>query len=242
MKKRANYNEASRAANNDKSASQLSLADQVSQQIQQAILTHQLAVGDRLPTEPQLMAHFGVGRSTIREAVRVLVNLGLLKVQQGKGTTIISDSLPLDQDINNTFKTAPIIEAYEARKSLELGIVHLACHNRTADDLKAMAYYLEVRAAAARRLAFDAYRQADQDFHEAISTACHNQIMIDIYAAFWQSFKDRFSEKFTKTEHYEEQTNIHENILNAINQQDPVQASQWVEKNISLLEQLIGHD
>ncbi|EEI21087.1 HTH-type transcriptional repressor NanR [Lentilactobacillus hilgardii] len=217
----------------------LSLVDQVSQQIQEDILTHQLAIGDRLPTEPKLMVHFNVGRSTVREAIKVLVNLGLIEVKQGKGTTIINDTLP-DQTISSTLKNAPVIEAYEARKALEVGIVDLACHNRNATDLKAMNYYLEIRSAAAKLHSLDAYRHADEQFHEAITEATHNSVITDIYTDFWNSFKDRFGAGFTKTELYHEQSIIHQNILEAIKQQDPHQAVYWIEKNITLLEQTVN--
>ena len=51
-----------------------SLAQQVAQQLQQQIESGRLAVGEQLPTEPALMKQYGVGRSTVREAVRMLMN------------------------------------------------------------------------------------------------------------------------------------------------------------------------
>lgn len=224
------------STNNHQKFKSRTLADQVSQQLQSEILNHQLTIGDRLPTEPKLMARFNVGRSTIREAVKVLANLGLIDVRQGKGTTVINDSLPR-QAVATTLKDAPAIDAYEARKALEIGIVNLACLNRNATDLKAMNYYLEIRAAAANRYSLDAYRHADEQFHEAIAKATHNSVVKGLYDDFWQSFKNRFGDSFTKTNLYEEQSTIHQNILAAIKQRDPHQAVDWVEKNINLLEQ-----
>lgn len=53
--------------------------DDVVNQIQQKISTGTILPGDKLPPEPELMQLFNVGRSTIREAVRVLVHAGLLE-------------------------------------------------------------------------------------------------------------------------------------------------------------------
>lgn len=218
----------------------LSLADQVSQQLQSDILNHRLSIGERLPTEPKLMARFNVGRSTVREAVKVLVNLGLIEVKQGRGTTVINDSLP-DQTMSTTLKKASVIEVCEARKAIETGIVYLTCHNRNATDLKAMTYYLEIRVAAAKLRSLDSYQHADEQFHEAIAKATHNLVMANLYADFWHSFKLRFGEQFAKAELSQEQTPIHKNILTAIEQRNAQQAVYWIEQNINLLEQTVNN-
>ncbi|WP_315814631.1 FadR/GntR family transcriptional regulator [Paraflavitalea speifideaquila] len=72
--------------------SRRSLADEVAARLQQQILSGQYKVGDQLPVEPELMHQFGVGRSSIREAIKLLVNSGLLRVQQGIGTFVEDNS------------------------------------------------------------------------------------------------------------------------------------------------------
>jgi GntR family transcriptional regulator, transcriptional repressor for pyruvate dehydrogenase complex len=72
-----------------KNVQQRKLGDQVIQQLQEKISLGELKPGDKIPTEAELMSMFGVGRSTIREAVRVLVNAGLLEVRQGDGTYVL---------------------------------------------------------------------------------------------------------------------------------------------------------
>lgn len=66
-----------------------SLADIVCEQLQQKIETGAYNPGDKLPIEPVLMKMFGVGRSSIREAVKMLVNMGLVEVKQGAGTFVV---------------------------------------------------------------------------------------------------------------------------------------------------------
>lgn len=61
------------------------MADEVAEQVQKQIIDGELKEGDKLPIEAELMKEFGVGRSSIREAVKKLENMGYLKVQQGKG-------------------------------------------------------------------------------------------------------------------------------------------------------------
>ena len=71
-----------------------SLADEVAEQVQKQIIDGELKEGDKLPIEAELMKEFGVGRSSIREAVKKLENMGYLKVQQGKGTFITFGTTP----------------------------------------------------------------------------------------------------------------------------------------------------
>ena len=65
-----------------------SLAEEVADRIGKQIADGKFADGEKLPTEPELMKFFGVGRSTIRESIRILENMGMVNVQQGRGTFV----------------------------------------------------------------------------------------------------------------------------------------------------------
>src|SRR5688572_28550338 len=111
-----------------------SLADEVAAQLQQQITLGKYKTGEQLPIEPELMRTFGVGRSTIREAIRVLVNTGLLRVQQGMGTFVdgtegIKESLP------QRLKRADFNDLEEVRQFIEIKIAEKAAANRTEKDL-----------------------------------------------------------------------------------------------------------
>ena len=65
-----------------------SLADTLAQRLQRRIAAGKFRTGERLPTESELMRMFGVGRSTVREAVRMLSDRGFLNVRQGAGSFV----------------------------------------------------------------------------------------------------------------------------------------------------------
>ena len=73
------------------------------------------------PPEPELMRIFGVGRSTVREAVRILSDMGLLRVRQGAGTFVVSRNAP--DLMTQRLKRADIRELDEVRRILEAAIV-----------------------------------------------------------------------------------------------------------------------
>ena len=121
-----------------------SLADEVAAQLQQQIALGTYAAGRQLPVEPELMKQFGVGRSTIREAIKLLVNSGLLRVQQGVGTFVettegIKESLP------QRLKRADMADLDEVRQLLEMKVAEKAAANRTSSDLKKIRKWLGLR-------------------------------------------------------------------------------------------------
>ena len=61
------------------------LAEQVQEQLYQYILDNHYEIGTKIPNEFELARYFGVGRSTIREAVKLLISKGVLEVRRGSG-------------------------------------------------------------------------------------------------------------------------------------------------------------
>src|ERR1700744_4790390 len=92
-----------------------SLADEVAAKLQEQILKGGYKVNQKLPVEAELMKSFGVGRSTIREAVKILVNSGFLRVQQGIGT-FIEDSSGINEPLSQRLKRADRKDIYEVRE------------------------------------------------------------------------------------------------------------------------------
>ena len=73
------------------------LAEQVQEQIFQMILDKPFRIGEKLPNEFALGEKFGVGRSTVREAVKLLISRGILEVRRGSGTYVVGTT-PSDMD------------------------------------------------------------------------------------------------------------------------------------------------
>lgn len=106
-----------------------SLADMVAEQLRQQIMEGVYTIGDKLPTEPELMKTFKVGRSSIREAVKLLVNMGIVQVRQGAGTFVAEASDADGGSINMSI--ADRTELDEVRKILDIAIVEKAVARRT---------------------------------------------------------------------------------------------------------------
>ena len=102
-----------------------SLAEEMAVRLQEQIAQGRFEVGGKLPTESELMKIFGVGRSTVREAVKILANMGLLKVQQGAGTFVESRTAR-NESMERCMQRADIGDLEEVRRILEVAIVERA--------------------------------------------------------------------------------------------------------------------
>ena len=145
-----------------------SLAEEVSSLIREQINDGKLTKGEKLPTEPELMKLFGVGRSTVREAIKMLVNMGYLSVQQGRGTFVESVT-ETNEPFHQRLKRADIQELREVRDIIEAPIARLAAQRRTKTDLENMKRHIQERGEAAKSGDVGRYIAADINFHNSIN-------------------------------------------------------------------------
>ena len=157
-----------------------SLAEELAERLRQRITDGQFEVGEKLPAEPELMRIFGVGRSTVREAVKILVNMGFLKVQQGAGTFVESRAAA-DDPMAQRLRRADIRDLDEVRRILEVAIVERAAGRRTEQDIEKIERFLAERGATAAAGRLEACIEADIRFHVALAEATHNEILYELY-------------------------------------------------------------
>lgn len=157
-----------------------SLADTLAQRLQRRIAAGKFRTGERLPTESELMRMFGVGRSTVREAVRMLSDRGFLNVRQGAGTFVAAPAAS-DALMEQRLRRADIRELDEVRKILEAAIVERAAARRTPQDMERIESLLAQRGEAAEAGDLERSIAADIAFHAAMAEATHNEILCELY-------------------------------------------------------------
>lgn len=164
------------------------LVEQVIEHLRQQIATGTYPIGSRLPPEPQLMAQIGVGRSTVREAIRALAHEGLLEVRQGDGTYV--RALATTEPLATRLRQAKVQEVHEVRRALELEVVALAAERRNDEDLAVIRQWLAVRSAALANGDIATALSADIELHCAIAHATHNPTLSDLYRIFAVTLRD----------------------------------------------------
>lgn len=191
-----------------------SLADMIAETLKQQITEGTYRAGDKLPTEPELMKTFGVGRSSVREAVKLLVNMGVVRVQQGSGTFVAVPSN--NDDVNIKMSTADRTELDEVRKILDIAIVEKAVARRTEKDIERMRASLEKRKVNAEKGLLEECIEADLNFHIAIADAAHNRILADIYRSAATHLLSEFNRIYNGTDCFINSQTSHEKLLKHI--------------------------
>ncbi|WP_240154979.1 FadR/GntR family transcriptional regulator [Chitinophaga sp. Cy-1792] len=201
----------------------LSLAEEVAGRIQDLIVSGKIVVDQQLPTEPELMAQYGVGRSSIREAIKILVNRGFLKVQQGLGTFIISQT-GSGEPLTTLLQRADFEDLNEVRLILEVKIAEKAAMLRSQKDIDKMKGFLKKRYEYAIANNLEACIQADINFHKSIADAARNEVMIDLYASVADMLKKSFVLRYGTTKTFVDTQHLHDALLQAIIDKDPKKA------------------
>jgi DNA-binding FadR family transcriptional regulator len=171
-----------------RAAQRASLVDQVIGQLKTEIEEGTWPVGAKIPAEPVLVDLLGVGRNTIREAVRALQHAGLLDSRQGDGTYVRATS-ELSGAVQRRLRTAQLLEILEVRLGLEVQAARLAAARRLPADLTAMRAALAARDAALAAGRFEDFLNADVEFHVCVVQATHNQVLIELYQDFAEAVR-----------------------------------------------------
>ncbi|WP_336516370.1 FadR/GntR family transcriptional regulator [Pollutibacter soli] len=207
-----------------------SLADTVADELQQQIRKGVYPVDSRLPIEPELMQIFGVGRSTIREAIRILSNNGLLRVQQGLGTFVVRSQVA--ESLDTQFSRSGIADILEVRQLLEQKIAEKAAINRTEDQLKKMKQLLKKRKVLAEKEETEECIRTDISFHISIAEACGNPILTDLYKSASSHVSRWFMKSHKNAASFRKTQGMHEDLYGAIEQGDAKKAAMITAKII----------
>ena len=156
------------------------LADQAAELLLARIRAGEWRLGQRLPGETTLAPQLGVGRSTVREAIRQLAGRGLLTTRQGAG--VFLTALDVREDWDLVLRRADIVTVIEARTAIEAEAAALAAERRTPTELRAIRKALADR--AERRTDIEAHVDADMAFHRAVVVAAHNPVLVELFDGF----------------------------------------------------------
>ncbi len=156
------------------------LAAQAAQLLLTRIKDGEWALGQRLPGETTLAAQLGVGRSTLREAIRELAGKGVLDSRQGAGVFVTARDVAEDWD--TVLRSANIASVIEARIAIEAEGAALAATRRTPADLRTIRRTLAARGVTGQSV--PEHVDADMAFHRAVIAAAHNDVLIQLFDAF----------------------------------------------------------
>lgn len=198
-----------------------SLVDQALEQLRQRITQGVWAIGERLPTEPELSAELGISRNTVREAMRVLAFSGLIEIRQGDGSYLRSMTDPLGA--MKALSHCTLAQAQETRQILEVEAVGLAALRRTDEDLAAL--HAALNASGDHYHGdLEHYINCDLVFHKRLVDAAHNPALSELYQYFSSIVGAQLRQTLNIQSRRQAVFDLHGALLDAVEQQDPERA------------------
>ncbi|RGE21963.1 FadR/GntR family transcriptional regulator [Leucobacter sp. wl10] len=154
--------------------------------LRRKITTGEWPVGSRIPIEPELAEQTGVGRSTVREAVRSLASIGMLETLPGRGTFVRS-AAPTSTLLNEFLADFTLEEILSYRRALEIEAAQQASTHRTDDDLAALERAAIEEIGCTRCPVLGLANGADDNafdskFHRLIFDSAKNRLLASLYA------------------------------------------------------------
>jgi DNA-binding FadR family transcriptional regulator len=188
--------------------------------IKEYILENNLKPGDPLPPEGQLVEELGVGRSSVREAVKALQSLGIVEIRQGNGLFV--RELNFDPMLETflfgmQFNPHTLAELLQVRVWLETAVIGDIVDRIHEDELNKLEALLKTWEERVR--AGEEYSDLDESFHTTIYGVIGNETLMKLISVFWIVFVTLENE-ITHDPNPREVLNAHRSILEAIKARD----------------------
>ncbi len=213
------------------------LSVQVVDQIGGWILTGKNPPGDILPSEQALSEQFGVSKTVIREAMKVLASKGLVTIRQGIGTTVNSRELwhPFDPMILlHSQKGTTFFDLLQARQILEPEVAAIACAQ--GDDPKFIEQLTHFIERGGQVTTVDGHVHYDLAFHQALADATGNQMLVIMMNSIGQFLRASREALFHVPGALGRSIDFHREIRDAVARNDPDAARDAMRRHLRQVE------
>lgn len=222
----------------------LSKTDETANELREWIYSHGLRSGDLLPSESQLCVELGIGRNSLREAVRTLKATGVLEVRQGDGTYVaelslqsMTDELIFHSRLAISDNATYLRYLSEVRESLEQGLITNLITEGLAPDYEKLQKLVDTMDEEAKSGFVSS--QTDRAFHEELLAPLGNPLGILLLQVFWRIF-DELLEPYYDAAAAAKTADRHHAILLAVKSADPRGARIAMHTHFDALRERIG--
>lgn len=214
-----------------------SVVSEVLKRITESIKDGDIKPGEKLPTEVELMKMLGVGRNSVREAIKMLGALGVLEIRRGSGTYIATK---VTSDIFNPMLFSIILEPktsedlYELRVMFESMVLFTVIDKATPEDIEGLNSLLD----HTRRLFkegnkdLERFVMLDMEFHKKLVKATRNPLIIRIYDTIIELFHNYIKKSLAQKNGIPRSLKNHYEIIRLIESKNKAKVFEIVEQTL----------
>jgi GntR family transcriptional repressor for pyruvate dehydrogenase complex len=213
--------------------------EMVVEQILKKIGSGEIVAGSKLPSQRDLALNFGVGRSSIREALNALAVMGYLDVQQGRGTFIARELPGADPSVaklKTALQAGSLLDIIELRESLECRAAELAAERIESGQLARLKQALQEMEESC-----DDYRRfftADLQFHTILAEATANRIFSEMLRFLLQKVVDhheKFKTSLLSPDYRGHSIRTLKQLLSCVESEDGRGAAEWMRDHLNAI-------
>lgn len=186
--------------------------------------------GDKIPTVQQLSEDLGVGASSVREAIRILSQQKILKVEQGRGTYVQQELGEKPAEQLDFLEKSSIEQLSRARLIIEPELAALVAEDGTMEELKEILKY--ARLMEKKFLKGEDFLYEDIKFHELIAKGAKNDILLEMVTMIADLLYESRKHSMRIKSQNEKAVSYHILIAKAINDRNPSQARRLMKAHI----------
>ncbi len=164
--------------------------ERIAELIVEFIAEQHLSSGDRLPTEQEFAEKFGVSRTIVRDAIKVLTPIGVVRPRRGSGIFVgeREQQFPQILRLHLASPAAPehINALFEFRSFQEMQMARLAAIHITVAELRTIEHFLSMNKEAAKSEDRETFLRSDDEFHRSIAIASHNVFFVETVTSILQ--------------------------------------------------------
>lgn len=219
------------------------LSTKIANLIEEAIHSKKITRGNKLPSEAELSSQFGVSRTAIREALRIVGAKGMIRIEKGRGIFVqdisadtVSD--PMHQYLKYNIKRDYALDVIHARQIIEPSIAEFAALNRSDEQLDTL--NRNIAQLIAYDGEYDGLAKLDMEFHLLIATASNNQVMPLILDPIHRLMPEIKKSVYATNDHAQESAiEWHSKIVERIARKDAEGARLMMQKHLEIAEEHI---
>lgn len=215
----------------------ISVVDEVVKRITDAIIRKDLKPGQKIPTENEFCEKLGVGRNSLREAMKMLSALGILEIRRGDGTYIAEKLLPSTFDslvYSVIFEQSTPDEIMELRMSLDTDVLELVINKATSEDILLLEDIHREFLSLIEKKDYEKIAMQDLKFHYALIDMARNpllgRIVKGVYDILWPSLENTLRGKKEYIGAYQK----HSEIMEVIKSRDKARIQSVIEKSLEV--------